>query len=161
MTTLIDTNGNHAAYYRYSPYGDPTLAEDNSANSGAANPWRYISGYYDIEGDSYTKLGARYTDDHSHFNQPDPKPGNCSDPLTTLNYAYAEGDPMNKQDPSGSEVDSAEACEIGGVGGAITGAFAGIGGGLIGVTVGGITGLVGGCVAGIVTNYLTDEANTD
>jgi len=65
------------------------------------NPWRYTGGYYDIEGDGYTHLGARYYDNHSHFNQPDPKQGSINDPLSTLAYGYADGDPMNGSDVTG------------------------------------------------------------
>ena len=43
-------------------------------------------GYYDIEGDGYTKLGARYYNDHGHFTQPDPNPEQMQDPLSTLGY---------------------------------------------------------------------------
>jgi RHS repeat-associated protein len=103
VTTLINGTGGHAAYYRYSPYGNPTIVEDDTTTAGAANPWRYVGGYYDIEGDGYTKLGARYTDNHSHFNQPDPKPGTITNPATTLTYAYGGGDPMNRQDPNGRD----------------------------------------------------------
>ena len=101
VTTLLKEDGSRVAFYRYTPYGDPTILEDDTANTGATNPFRYLGGYYDTEGDGYTKLGARYYDNHSHFTQPDPKPGTINNPMGTLDYAYSGCDPINHSDPSG------------------------------------------------------------
>ncbi|MEO6473386.1 MAG: RHS repeat-associated core domain-containing protein [Aeromicrobium sp.] len=85
------------ASYTYSPYGQ--TAESGAA---AANPFRYISGYQDTTGpEDYYKLGARYYDTHGHFTQPDPLPGNGTEPKTMTAYNYAGSDPINFADPNG------------------------------------------------------------
>lgn len=101
VTLIVDGSANIAAAYRYSPYGDPNVLASDSQGTANSNPWRYISGYYDIEGDGYTKLGARYYDNHSHFTQTDPKPGQLSSPGTLNSYGYAAMDPVNHSDANG------------------------------------------------------------
>ena len=102
VVMLLDADGARVGWYRYSPYGQPTIVEQ-TAGAATDNPWRYLSAYYSGENGGYHHLGARMYDNRSHFTQPDPKRGNHAEPLTTLTYGYAGGDPCNRQDPSGRD----------------------------------------------------------
>ena len=100
VVMLLDADGNRVGWYRYSPYGDPTIV-DQTAGAATENPWRYLSAYYSPENGGYHHLGARMYDNQSHFTQPDPERGDLADPLQTLAYGYAHGDSVNQADPSG------------------------------------------------------------
>ncbi|MFF4490480.1 RHS repeat-associated core domain-containing protein [Streptomyces sp. NPDC001544] len=86
---MVDTTGKRTATYTYGPYGE------QRTNTGTQQPFRYTSAYLDPSG--LYKMGARYYDPAlGRFTQPDPsgKEGNA--------YLYAQGDPVNRTDPTGA-----------------------------------------------------------
>jgi RHS repeat-associated protein len=91
VLALIDTNGNQAASYSYSPYGATTA----TGTAAAANPLRWL-GQFQLDGGVYL-LGYRYYNpSYERFTAPDPT-GQERNP-----YAYASGDPINHADPTGA-----------------------------------------------------------
>ncbi len=164
VVMLLNAGGARVGWYRYSPYGDPTIVEQ--ANGAATeNPWRYLSAYYSGENGGYHHLGARMYDNRSHFTQPDPERGNLGEPLRTNAYGYAGADPCNNSDPNGRSWDDlawwagmAESCAEGAVGGGL--AFAAIGtliepGG--GTLFAGVLGFAYGCPAGMIYYGVREE----
>lgn len=97
---LLGSSGSRVGWYRYSPYGEPTIV-NQTGTAATDNPWRYLSAYYSPENGGYHHLGARMYDNHSHFTQPDPERGDLSDPLHMLSYGYTAGDPINRNDAGG------------------------------------------------------------
>jgi RHS repeat-associated protein len=97
---LFDKTGTYLGGYSYSPYGEARSTGTNQAVS-TNNNLRYIAGYYDPASGLY-KLGARYYDPSlGRFTQFDPS-GQEANP-----FAYAEGNPAVKSDPSGTSTLSA------------------------------------------------------
>ncbi|MFJ8988820.1 RHS repeat domain-containing protein [Streptomyces sp. NPDC102279] len=85
-----DGSGTKVATYRYSPRGVTTPTE----NAGTSQPYRFAGTYQDPT-DLY-HMGARYYDTRTgRFTQTDPS-GKEKNP-----YLYAEGDPVNRIDPTG------------------------------------------------------------
>jgi RHS repeat-associated protein len=103
VVALVDPVDRLAASYVYDPSGGTTVNNETGGTTAAGNPFRYRGGYQDAtEGDGLYHFGARYYDPSTaRFTQPDPKTGNIKDPLTTLSYAYASGDPTDRTDPTG------------------------------------------------------------
>ncbi|MFH8336296.1 RHS repeat-associated core domain-containing protein [Streptomyces sp. AM6-12] len=132
---LVDASGKRTATYTYGPYGEPRT------NTGTQQPFRYTSTYLDPSG--VYKMGARYYDPSlGRFTQPDPS-GKESNP-----YLYADGDPVNRVDPTGTT-------DLGGlIAGIGVGAIAGVVATLatdnpvIGAAVGGCAGAVVGEAVG-------------
>ncbi|OKA03094.1 RHS repeat-associated core domain-containing protein [Amycolatopsis regifaucium] len=94
VLALVNDTGTVTARYDYTPYG--TAAATNLAGSGAdANRIRWIGTYQLASGISLT--GSRhYNPVYSRFTQPDPT-GQEENA-----YAYTQGDPLNRSDPSGA-----------------------------------------------------------
>jgi RHS repeat-associated protein len=91
VLALIDTSGNQAATYTYSPYGATTA----TGPAAAANPLRWL-GQFQLQNGAYL-LGYRYYNPgYERFTAPDPT-GQEANP-----YAYANGDPVNHTDPTGA-----------------------------------------------------------
>ncbi|MFG2440951.1 RHS repeat-associated core domain-containing protein [Streptomyces sp. NPDC048508] len=87
---LADGSGTKVASYRYSPRGVTTPTE----STGVSQPYRFAGTFQDPT-DLY-HMGARYYDSRTgRFNQNDPS-GKEKNP-----YLYAEGDPVNRIDPTG------------------------------------------------------------
>ncbi|MER7722270.1 RHS repeat-associated core domain-containing protein, partial [Streptomyces flaveolus] len=89
---LADDAGKRTHTYAYGPTGLPrgTTAET------VPQPYRYAGAYADPTG--LYKMGHRYYDPSlGRFTQPDPSG------LETNPYLYAEGDPINLVDPSGTD----------------------------------------------------------
>lgn len=98
VTGMISPSGTTTATLEYDPYGNTTTTTGDPGNS----PWRYISGYYDTEGDGYYHLNARYYDPSTgRFTQPDSIKGSISRADTFNPYLYGNCDPINDGDPSG------------------------------------------------------------
>lgn len=77
--------------YAYSPRG---VTRTTHTTEKIPQPYRFTAGYQDPTG--LYHLAARYYDPHiGRFTQPDPS-GTEKNP-----YLYAEGDPVNRIDPSG------------------------------------------------------------
>ena len=90
VLALIDTSGNQAAAYTYSPYGATTAA----GPTAAANPLRWL-GQFQLKGGVYS-LGCRYYNaSYERFTAPDPTGQERNA------YAYAAGDPANYSDATG------------------------------------------------------------
>jgi RHS repeat-associated protein len=88
---LADADGNKVDTYTYSPRGVRLLAQSSEP---VAQPYRFAGNYQDPTG--LYHLRARYYDANiGRFTQPDPS-GQEQNP-----YLYAEGDPVNRIDPSG------------------------------------------------------------
>jgi RHS repeat-associated protein len=89
VLAMADETGTKVNEYRYSPRGvDGTFTEK------VPQPYRFAGGYQDPTG--LYHLGARYYDSRiGRFTSPDPS-GQEKNP-----YLYAEGDPVNRIDPSG------------------------------------------------------------
>ncbi|MFC6087702.1 RHS repeat-associated core domain-containing protein [Saccharothrix lopnurensis] len=113
VLALVDTNGNLAAEYRYTPYGAVTA----TGTAAASNPFRYL-GAYQLQRGHYL-LGYRvYEPSYARFFSPDPT-GQEPNP-----YNYAGGDPINNSDPTGGSFSSSGGATIGGgVGGLAATAF--------------------------------------
>ncbi|MER6289410.1 RHS repeat-associated core domain-containing protein [Streptomyces sviceus] len=91
VTGLVDEGGKQVNTYRYTPTG---ISRPGTTES-VPQPYRFTGGYQDPTG--LYHFGARYYDPQiSRFTQPDPS-GQEKNP-----YLYAEGDPLNRIDPSGT-----------------------------------------------------------
>ncbi|MFJ2744990.1 RHS repeat-associated core domain-containing protein [Streptomyces sp. NPDC087440] len=89
VLALVDETGAKVNEYRYSPRG-----VDGVFTEKVPQPYRYADGYQDPTG--LYHYGARYYDPRiGRFTSPDPS-GQEKNP-----YLYAEGDPVNRIDPSG------------------------------------------------------------
>ncbi|MEG8281223.1 RHS repeat-associated core domain-containing protein, partial [Streptomyces sp. AHA2] len=91
VVALADGGGNKVNTYAYSPRGVRILSQSSEP---VAQPYRFAGGYQDPTG--LYHFQARYYDANiGRFTQPDPS-GQEKNP-----YLYAEGDPVNRIDPSG------------------------------------------------------------
>jgi RHS repeat-associated protein len=89
---LVNSSGSKVNAYSYDPYGVQL-----SATEAVANPWRYVSGFFDAQ-TGLTKFGTRYYDPTlGRFTQRDPISP------TFANYRYAGCDPVNRIDPLGTQ----------------------------------------------------------
>ncbi|MFI2726732.1 RHS repeat-associated core domain-containing protein [Streptomyces sp. NPDC018584] len=90
VVALADESGTKVNTYSYSPRG----VERASTAEKVTQPYRFAGGYQDPTG--LYHFSARYYDPNiGRFTQPDPS-GQEKNP-----YLYAEGDPVNRIDPSG------------------------------------------------------------
>ncbi|MFH9011583.1 RHS repeat-associated core domain-containing protein [Streptomyces sp. NPDC017943] len=91
VTALVDESGKQVNTYRYTPTGIGRAGTTETV----PQPYRFTGGYQDPTG--LYHFGARYYDPQiGRFTQPDPS-GQEKNP-----YLYAEGDPLNRIDPSGT-----------------------------------------------------------
>ncbi|GHH43727.1 type IV secretion protein Rhs [Lentzea cavernae] len=160
--TLIDSSGAVTATYTYDPAGRQLTA---TGTASAANPIRYAQGLLD-EITGWLKRGVRWHD---------PATANWTalDPISLIlepdmasRYAYVSGNPVNRIDPTGRNIDPSEACIIGAttgaIGGAVAGAAAGAGVFSIPGAIGGAAyGFSGGCLAGIAGYWLEQKFDED
>ena len=85
---LTNSAGAVVNSYSYEPYGRRHVATE-----GVPNPFQYDAGYT-LNGTIY-RYGVRFYDtSNANWTQPDPLPGQPG-------YAYVNGDPINRTDPSG------------------------------------------------------------
>ena len=99
VLALIDTTGNQAATYTYSPYGATTA----SGPAAAANPLRWL-GQFQLKNGEY-QLGYRfYNPTFERFTSADPT-GQERNP-----YAYAGEEPVTSSDPTGAATGEDFAC---------------------------------------------------
>ncbi|MGI5499299.1 RHS repeat-associated core domain-containing protein [Lentzea sp. CA-135723] len=111
---LVDTSGNLAAEYAYTPYGTVTA----TGSAAGSNPFRYV-GTYQLRLGTYFMGYRVYDSSFARFRSPDPT-GHEPNP-----YNYAQGDPINNSDPTGASTGSAWGAAIGGfAGGIVVGALA-------------------------------------
>ncbi|MFH8791941.1 RHS repeat-associated core domain-containing protein [Streptomyces sp. NPDC017941] len=90
VVALADEAGTKVNTYSYSPRG----VERAATSEKVSQPYRFAGGYQDPTG--LYHFAARYYDPNiGRFTQPDPS-GQEKNP-----YLYAEGDPVNRIDPSG------------------------------------------------------------
>lgn len=137
---LVDTSGNVAAGYTYTPYGKVTA----TGPAAGANNLRYLGQYQTQRGDLL--LGYRYYNPGwGRFTQPDPTGQERNA------YAYGGNDPINSSDPTGAISRSQVGAEVGGSLGASLGlalvatcpATAGLGCLAAGAVMGGLLGGTG------------------
>ncbi|MFF1713178.1 RHS repeat-associated core domain-containing protein [Streptomyces sp. NPDC058268] len=143
VVATADESGAKVNSYFYSPRG----VTRGVSSEKIAQPYRCAGGYQDVTG--LYHFAARYYDPNiGRFNSPDPS-GQEKNP-----YLYAEGDPVNRIDPTGlfSFKDLGIDTLIGAVGGAVTGCVGGaVTAGIVGSAAGpgGTTvGALGGCAIG-------------
>ncbi|WP_436521562.1 RHS repeat-associated core domain-containing protein [Actinoplanes sp. HUAS TT8] len=111
VVALVDTSATKVNSYTYDPYGVPL-----SASQQVANPWRYVSGFYDGP-TGLTKFGARYYDAGlGRFTQRDPSGRD-------LSYAYAGCNPVNHSDPSGLDFQDIALAALAGCGAGLADAY--------------------------------------
>ncbi len=91
VLALLDTGGNIAATYTYTPYGATTIA----GPAAAANPFRWIGGYQ-TKLESYLLGYRQYVPAYGRFFQTDPTGQEAN------NYTYGANDPINTSDPTGA-----------------------------------------------------------
>jgi RHS repeat-associated protein len=105
VVALADETGTKVNTYGYSPRG----VQRATTTEKVSQPYRFAGGYQDPTG--LYHYGARYYDPNiGRFTSPDPS-GQEKNP-----YLYAEGDPVNRIDPSGlaSHGLNLEVCAFGG-----------------------------------------------
>ncbi|MEU5117141.1 RHS repeat-associated core domain-containing protein [Streptomyces longwoodensis] len=136
---LVDIDGNKVDTYTYSPRGVRILAQSSEP---VAQPYRFAGNYQDPTG--LYHLQARYYDANiGRFTQPDPS-GQEQNP-----YLYAEGDPVNRIDPTGLSA-------FGDVVGAAVGSVTGV---LLDSTLGPVLGgAASGCIGDGVTAAIEGES---
>lgn len=106
---VTDSAGVVRDTYSYDPYGNLP-----SASGTIANPWRFDDGYYDTSTGLYKFRQRYYNTSDGRWTQLDPSGQNPG-------YLFAADDPINEQDPSGT---NAVLCGLDIVGGLAGGAFA-------------------------------------
>ncbi|MGW6529114.1 RHS repeat-associated core domain-containing protein [Streptomyces venezuelae] len=143
VVAVTDETGEKVNSYSYSPRG----VQRSTTSEKATQPYRFAGGYQDPTG--LYHFAARYYDPNiGRFTQRDPS-GQEKNP-----YLYAEGDPVNRIDPTGlfSFKDLGIDTLIGTIGGAVTGCVGGaVTAGIVGSAAGpgGTTvGALGGCAVG-------------
>ncbi|MFE0893656.1 RHS repeat-associated core domain-containing protein [Streptomyces rochei] len=145
---LVDDTGKRTHTYAYGPTGLPR----GTTTEAVPQPYRYAGAYADPTG--LYKMGHRYYDPTlGRFTQPDPSGQEKNA------YLYADGDPVNRTDPTGLwdwgkfTSKTLGTGVAGGAGGCAEGALGSIWtgpGALAGCGVGAATGAVGGLVTGAV-----------
>ncbi|WP_385645524.1 RHS repeat-associated core domain-containing protein [Streptomyces sp. SudanB91_2054] len=145
---LVDDTGKRTHTYAYGPTGLPRT----TPTEAVPQPYRYAGAYADPTG--LYKMGHRYYDPTlGRFTQPDPSGQEKNA------YLYADGDPVNRTDPTGLwdwgkfTSKTLGTGVAGGAGGCAAGALGSIWtgpGALAGCGVGAATGAVGGLVTGAV-----------
>jgi RHS repeat-associated protein len=104
VVALTDESGAVVNEYRYDPWGKVLQATET-----VPNPYRYASYRYDSSTGLY-HLWNRYYDAQvtCRFLTRDLYPGELTRPASMNPYAYCEGDPVSKIDPTGTEAATAE-----------------------------------------------------
>ncbi|TKT11057.1 RHS repeat-associated core domain-containing protein, partial [Streptomyces galbus] len=146
---LVDVDGNKVDTYTYSPRGVRLLAQSSEP---VAQPYRFAGNYQDPTG--LYHLQARYYDANiGRFTQPDPS-GQEKNP-----YLYAEGDPVNRIDPSGlvAWAKYGETCLKGGAQSVVVGLYTGVSE----TGVGAAGAFASGCAADVGLELLGDYGGED
>ena len=99
VLALIDTSGNQAATYTYSPYGTTTA----TGAAAAANPLRWL-GQFQLKNGMYLMGYRFYNPAYERFTSADPT-GQERNP-----YAYAGEEPVTSSDPTGAATGEDFAC---------------------------------------------------
>ncbi|MFD7655361.1 RHS repeat-associated core domain-containing protein [Actinosynnema sp. NPDC059797] len=158
ILALVDSSGNLAAEYTYAPYGSVTA----TGSAATSNPFRYLGAYQLQRG--HHLLGYRvYDSTLARFRSPDPT-GQEPNP-----YNYAQGDPINNSDPTGSISAPSQAATVGGFLGtglatamvASCPATAGAGCFAAGVVMGGLLGGAGGALGSRLAGGSAQDVNND
>ncbi|WP_376767086.1 RHS repeat-associated core domain-containing protein [Streptomyces bohaiensis] len=127
VVAVVDEARSQVNAYSYSPRG---VTRSAHTTEEVDQPYRFAGGYQDDTG--LYHLSARYYDPRiGRFTQPDPS-GQEENP-----YLYAEGDPVNRIDPTGLYSDEEFREDVG-----FVGSTTGIGAGL-GAAVGSVVPVVG------------------
>jgi RHS repeat-associated protein len=158
VLALLDTAGNVAANYSYSPFGATTV----TGAAADANFFRWL-GTYQLRGGVYLTGYRYYNSTFGRFTQTDPTQQEAN------NYAYATGDPINNSDPSGASTASSQGATVGGFLGGLAGVAlvaacpitAGAGCLAAGAVIGGMTGGAGAALGSKLAGGTTQEVNDD
>ncbi|WP_199444433.1 RHS repeat-associated core domain-containing protein [Umezawaea beigongshangensis] len=126
--------GEQSASHPDIPYGATTA----TGAAAEVNPFRWLGGYQLKDG-VYTLCHRYYNTTHARFTAPDPT-GQETNP-----YAYAQGDPINRSDPTGAYSVEEFRSDLGTI--ADTIAVVAVVGGIIGCAI--VT--AGTCLAGAAT----------
>ncbi|MEU9983571.1 RHS repeat-associated core domain-containing protein [Streptomyces sp. NPDC050856] len=138
---LVDEAGTRTHTYAYNPTGRARTTTET-----IPQPYRFAGTYADPTG--LYKMGARYYDPNTgRFTQPDPSG------LEKNAYLYAEGDPVNRIDPTGL-FDWGAA-----IGGGVVGALALAAGTALGGPV--VGGALGGCAGAAVGTAISGGSGSD
>ncbi|MEU6393646.1 RHS repeat-associated core domain-containing protein [Streptomyces sp. NPDC046939] len=146
---VTDESGEKTNTYAYSPRG---VTRTTMTSEKVAQPYQFAGGYHDITG--LYHYAARYYDPNiGRFTQPDPS-GQEQNP-----YLYAEGDPVNRIDPSGliAWAKYGESCLKGGGESVAVGAFTGA----TETGVGAVAAFAGGCATDVALEALSDYGGKD
>ncbi|WP_262985342.1 RHS repeat-associated core domain-containing protein [Streptomyces sp. SDr-06] len=141
ILALVDPTGTRTHSYTYTPTGQPRTTTEQTPQ-----PYRYAGAYLDPTG--LYKMGARsYDPSLGRFTSTDPS-GQDTNP-----YLYADGDPINRTDPTGL---FDFAATLAAAGAATAGAVVGtlLGGPILG-------GFLGGCLGGAVGERTTGGSLKD
>ncbi|MEU4519411.1 RHS repeat-associated core domain-containing protein [Amycolatopsis sp. NPDC024027] len=92
VLALVDDAGAVTATYGYTPYGFNTSI---TGPAGSANRLRWL-GSYQLSSSEYLTGYRHYSPVYARFTQPDPTGQEANA------YAYGQGDPVNRTDPTGT-----------------------------------------------------------
>ncbi|MGW4062185.1 RHS repeat-associated core domain-containing protein [Amycolatopsis sp. NPDC004747] len=92
VLALVDDTGAVTAGYTYTPYGFNTGI---TGPAGSANRLRWL-GTFQLAGSEYLTGYRHYNPAYARFTQPDPTGQEYN------TYAYGQGDPLNRTDPTGT-----------------------------------------------------------
>jgi RHS repeat-associated protein len=105
-----DGSGAGAVVTRYT-YNDPCGTDVDVNGSLQSDPYRFAGQYFDTETGLY-EIGARYyAPGQGRWTQPDPI-NQAFDPRQAHRYAYAGDDPVNRQDPQGTDSPIPSVCYV-------------------------------------------------
>ncbi len=93
---IIDTAGQVARNYTYSPFGKTLEAEGT-----LTNPFMFTGQWYDSEIGQYYLRARMYDPELARFTGRDPVLGSFKEPMTLHAYLYCLNDPINRIDPLG------------------------------------------------------------
>ena len=106
LGSVVAVTNDQGAVVRRHVYGDPygeDVSNETVVSGAPSNPWRFAGEYFDSETGLY-KIGERYLDPAlGRWTQKDPMMQAFS-PREVNGYSYVGGDPINKTDPSGTDI---------------------------------------------------------
>jgi RHS repeat-associated protein len=106
---VTDASGSPAQRVHYEPYGTPLGLNGKEQFAGWIDPSNFYAGTLLEEKMELFLAGPRSYDSRiGRFLQPDPLPGQPSDPASRHPYAYGKNNPLTFIDPTGLEAEKAD-----------------------------------------------------